>query len=154
MHLTSPAFRNGDVIPKQYTSDGENRSPSLSWRDLPPGTQSIALIVDDPDDSHAPFVHWLLYDVPPTVTNLEEGLARAAELPNGGRQGSNGFQQIGYSGPRLPSGTHHDRFHLYALATKLDLHPGASCDVLDGRIKGHVLEETELKGCYGRSLSS
>src|SRR5258706_15221229 len=106
MKLISPAFRDGEFIPDKYSKEGGNISPPLAWTGMPRVSQSLALIMDDPDAPSGVFVHWLLYDIPPTVTELDEGIPPKPTLPNGARQGRNGFVDLGYGGPQPPSGNH------------------------------------------------
>jgi len=150
LKLASRAFSDGQPIPVKYTCDGEGVSPPLSWTDAPHATKSLALIMDDPDAPMGLFTHWLLYDVPTNVTELNEGLPPTETLPNGARQGRNGFRKIGYGGPCPPSGTHRYFFHLYALDTDMRLPSGAARQTLEAALKGHVLEQTELMGTYQR----
>src|SRR6185295_14813947 len=103
---------------------------------------------DDPDAPSGLFVHWLLYRIPAKTTNLEENMAAIAELPNGARQGRNGFGDLGYGGPQPPSGTHRYFFHLYALDVLLTLAPGISRAELDRALDGHVIEEAQMMGRY------
>jgi Raf kinase inhibitor-like YbhB/YbcL family protein len=148
LKITSKAFANGEMIPSKYTCDGPNTSPALTWSGLPEGTKELALIVDDPDAPSGLFVHWVIYHISPTITELEEGIPPAETLPNGARQGTNGFHKIGYGGPCPPSGTHRYFFHLYALNTQLALHAGASRADFDAAMSGHTLEKAELMGRY------
>jgi Raf kinase inhibitor-like YbhB/YbcL family protein len=148
MELTSPGFANNDAIPNKYSKEGGNVSPPLTWRDIPAKTKSLALIVDDPDAPSGLFVHWVLYGISPDTTNLDEGQPSTPTLPNGGRQGRNGFGDVGYGGPQPPSGTHRYFFHLYALDTELDLPAGASRQELDRAMKGHVLEQAQFMGRF------
>ncbi len=148
MKLSSSAFEHEGVIPGKYSKEGGNISPPLAWLEAPPATKSLALIVDDPDAPSGLFVHWLVYGISPEVTALEEDLPATPKLPNGARQGRNGFGEVGYGGPRPPSGTHRYFFHLYALDTVPDLPAGVSRQELDKAIEGHVLEEAQLMGRY------
>ncbi len=121
--LTSPAFIEGGAIPSSYTCEGTDRSPTLAWIGVPPGTQSLALIVDDPDapDPRAPkmtYVHWVLYNLPADAHGLPEAVA-AAQLPPGTREGRNDWKRTGYGGPCPPIGRHRYFFKLYALDTRL-----------------------------------
>lgn len=150
LKLMSTAFRPGEMIPDQYSRKGGNLSPPITWSGVPVETQSLALVVDDPDAPSGLFVHWLVYDIPPGEQGLAEGQPAAEELANGERQGRNGFGDVGYGGPQPPSGTHRYFFHLYALDTELSVPAKASRNDLDAAIRGHVLEETELMGRYGR----
>src|SRR5581483_1071803 len=148
--LSSTAFPNGGDIPKKYTCDGADVSPELSWSNPPAGTQSFALIVEDPDAPAGTWTHWVLYDLPPDTTALEENVPKVDQLPNGARQGRNDFRKIGYGGPCPPSGKPHRYFfRLYALDRKLGLKPGATKDEVQAATKGHILGEAELKGKFG-----
>ena len=152
--LTSPAFRHGEPIPPVHTCQGRDVSPALAWSGVPPGTRSLALVVDDPDapDPAAPkrtWVHWVLYDIAPTAPGLPEGVARAA-LPAGTREGRNDWKRAGWGGPCPPVGRHRYFFHLYALDAVLpELHP-ANRAHLDAAMAGHVLEEAQLMGTYAQ----
>ena len=148
LQLTSSAFRHEGTIPDKYSKEGGNISPPLSWSGVPEKAKSLALIVDDPDAPSGLFVHWLVYAIPPHLAKLGEDLPATATLADGLRQGRNGFGDIGYGGPRPPSGTHRYFFHLFALDTELDLAPGARREELDRAIQGHVLEEAQLMGRY------
>jgi len=148
LELLSPAFSSGGAIPEEHSKDGGNNSPPLVWSDTPETTRSFALIVDDPDAPSGVFVHWLLYDIPSTAAGVESRMPRVEELPDGSRQGTNGFGDLGYGGPRPPSGTHRYFFHLYGLDDVLDLEPGEDREALERAMKGHILEEAELMGTY------
>lgn len=152
--LTSSAFAAGGDIPAMYTCDGNDISPPLSWSRIPPGTNSLALIVDDPDAPNpaAPqrtWVHWVLYNLPHNCTGLSEGL-RTADLPRGAREGRNDWQRTGYGGPCPPIGRHRYVHKLYALDAMLpDLeHPTKSA--LEQAMQGHVIARAELIGLYQR----
>jgi Raf kinase inhibitor-like YbhB/YbcL family protein len=149
--ITSPAFLDGQNIPRECTADGHNRSPALAWHDPPPGTTSLALICEDPDAPRGTFTHWVLYNLPPDARSLPEGLSTEATLPDGAAQGANGFGKVGYGGPSPPPGKpHRYYFKLYALDVRLDPHPGMTRNQLLAAMKGHVLAEGELMGKYGR----
>ncbi len=148
LKITSRAFQNEGVIPDRYSKQGGNISPPLAWTGVPEGTRGLALIVDDPDAPSGTFVHWLIYGLPPMSGELEEHVPATEELPNGARQGINGFGELGYGGPQPPSGTHRYFFHLYAVDTDLDLPPRLSRQELDGALHGHVLQEAQLMGRY------
>lgn len=150
MHVESRAFQAGRPIPEQYACDGPNVSPELHWQDLPEGTESLALLCDDPDAPRKVWVHWVLYDLPPETRGLPERLPSAPTLPMGGTQGRNDFGELGYGGPCPPSGTHRYVFHLYALDRRLGLEPGATKKQLLEAMQGHVLAEAELVGTYTR----
>ncbi len=153
--LSSPAFTHNGSMPARLTCDGRDVSPELHWSGLPDGTRSLALIVDDPDapDPTAPrmtWVHWVLYNIPPSVAGLPEGVA-SRELPPGTREGLNDWSRTGYGGPCPPIGRHRYFHKLYALDTVLpDLGKPVRA-VVDQAMKGHVLASTELVGTYQRS---
>ena len=153
LELTSTAFKAGERIPSRYTCEGEDVSPPLAWRGVPAGAQSLVLICDDPDSSNGPWSHWVLYHIPADKKDLEEDVSPDARLPWGGAQGRNDFGNSGYGGhcPSPPGSTHHYYFRLYALDEDLGLPPGATRQQMLDRIKGHVLDETELMGIYSRS---
>jgi Raf kinase inhibitor-like YbhB/YbcL family protein len=151
IELTSTAFREGQPIPRQYTADGKNVSPALHWNDPPPGTQSHALICEDPDAPRGTFCHWVLFNLPPESRELREAVPPQAALPNGAVQGTNGFGKAGYGGPSPPPGKAHRYFYkLYALDGHLDLRASATRDQLLAAMKGHVLDEGQIMGTYGR----
>jgi len=149
--LTSPAFSSGGEIPKVHTCDGADRSPALRWSDVPAGTKGFALIADDPDAPVGTWVHWVLYDLPGTATELPQAVVPAETLADGGKQGVNDFRKTGYGGPCPPPGKPHRYFfRLYALDAATGLRPRATkADVLQA-IEGHVLEQAELMGTYQR----
>jgi len=153
MHLYSPEFLTGTFIPFKYTCDGENYSPPLTWQDPPAGTQSFALIVDDPDAPHGMFTHWVFYNLPADLRQLPEKVPHQDALPDGSRQGKNDFEQVGFGGPCPPNGTHRYFFKLHALDQLLDLAPGASKEEVLQAMRGHVLGAAELMGLYGSANS-
>jgi hypothetical protein len=150
--LTSPAFSHNGQIPKQYTCQGDDVSPALAWDDLPEGTKSLALIVDDPDapDPAAPqrtWVHWVLYNIPPGASGLKTAIEPAA-LPPGSREGKNDWKRTGYGGPCPPIGRHRYFHKLYALDVTLpDLKQPTKAE-LEKAMKGHVIGKIELMGTY------
>jgi len=149
--ISSTSFPNGADIPKKFTCDGADVSPEFSWTEPPVGTQSFALIADDPDAPAGTWTHWILFDVPPATTSLPEGVSKIDELPGGERQGRNDFRKIGYNGPCPPPGKpHRYSFKLYALNGKLNLKPGASNQELEQAMQGHILGKTEWVGRYKR----
>jgi len=147
--VTSTAFNDGELIPKKYTCDGENVSPPLAWADVPANAKSIALIVDDPDAPGKTWVHWVVYDLPTSVTSLSENAAKAEQL-GGGKQGTNDFKKIGYGGPCPPSGAHRYYFKLYALNAETSLNPGATKEQLLQAMAGHIIAQGQLIGRYKR----
>ena len=151
LELASTVFQPGGTIPKKFTCDGPDVSPALAWSDAPAGTQSFALIMDDPDAPVGTWVHWVLYDLPAETHELAEGVAKQEELPDGARQGRNDFRRIGYGGPCPPPGpAHRYFFKLYALDQKLGLTARATKADVEKAMKGHILAQGELMGRYGR----
>ncbi len=148
--LTSDAFSYGQPIPREYTCDGDDLSPPLAWTGVPEGTQSLAIICDDPDAPLGTWVHWVVYDLPPDVAALEAGIEPSEYLPAGGIHGVNGWRNLGYGGPCPPSGSHRYHFALCALDTVLALDPGESKKDVLRAMEGHVLAQTELMGTYTR----
>jgi Raf kinase inhibitor-like YbhB/YbcL family protein len=156
--LRSDAFPEGTTIPAKYTCDAENISPPLSWSGEPIKAKSFVLICDDPDAPVGTFTHWLVYNLPPQLTELPEGLPPRETvpltLPDGSTrdalQGKNDFGKIGYGGPCPPGGTHHYIFRLYAMDSMLAVKPGASRAGLLTAMKGHILAQGRLMGTYSR----
>jgi Raf kinase inhibitor-like YbhB/YbcL family protein len=151
LKLQSAAFKHGGAIPTEYTCDGPDKSPMLEWSGLPPGTGSLALIVDDPDapDPKAPkmtYVHWVVYDIPTSETGIAKG-----GTPKGALDGKNDWKKTGYGGPCPPIGRHRYFFKLYALDAMLGDLGSPTKDQLLEAMKGHVLGQTELIGTYQRS---
>lgn len=150
--IKSTAFAPNGPIPTKYTCEGEDVSPPLEWSGVPERAKSLALIVDDPDapDPAAPkmvYVHWVLYDLPPSTTGLPEGVT-TAQLPKGAREGKNDPGKTGYSGPCPPIGRHRYFFKLYALDTMPgDLGRPTKAD-LEAAMRGHVIEQAEVVGTY------
>lgn len=151
IQLTSSAFTEGSPIPVKYTCDGQDLSPPLKWSDLPQGTWSIALIADDPDAPAGTWVHWVLYNLPATISELLQGLPTGEIILGGAAQGRNDFRRIGYGGPCPPRGNAHRYFFkVYALDTDLGLKPGATKNELLRAMEGHILTEGQLMGTYMR----
>ena len=155
IRIHSEAFGADGPIPAKYTADGRNDSPPLRWSNLPPGTQELALIVEDPDAPRAePFVHWVMYKIPSDAAGLPESLPQGTKLktPIGALQGKNSLGDIGYDGPAPPRGhgTHHYHFHLYALDKPLEVEPGLDNKALIAAMSGRILDDGELVGTYER----
>jgi len=152
--ITSTAFEAGKPIPQKYSGNGEDLSPPLAWSNVPEGTKELALICDDPDAPMGTWTHWVLYKIPADTQGLLEGVPRekTLKMPPGAVQGVNswGSDNIGYRGPKPPSGTHHYHFKLYALDAPVNLPPGADKKTLLKAIKDHVLADGELIGTYAR----
>jgi len=148
--VKSTAFKDGGAIPTKYTIDGFNISPPLEWSSAPKNTVSFAIIVDDPNAPSGTFTHWVLFNMPATVTGLPEGMPSIETLGNVAKQGTNDGGKIGYMGPAPPSGTHRYRFKVYALDTKLQLKSGSHVSDLSAAMQGHILAEGMLTGTYTR----
>jgi hypothetical protein len=150
LKLTSTAFAEGQDIPRRHTCDGEDVSPPLAFAGLPQGTESLALICDDPDAPVGVWVHWVLFNIPPDADALPEAIPAEKELANGARQGRNDFRHIGYGGPCPPRGSHRYFFTLYALDCWLELPAGVDKAQLLKAMQGHILAESRLMGRYRR----
>jgi len=150
IEIRSSGFEDGDAIPTRYTCDGPDVSPPLSWDSVPDGTESLALIADDPDAPRGKFVHWVIYNLPPDTRRLPEDIPNQPTLPSGAVQGVNGAGGVGYMGPCPPSGTHRYFFKVYSLDTGLDLGGRATKDDLMRAMEGHVITEGRLMGTYQR----
>ncbi len=149
--LSSPAFDEMQAIPGKYTCDGEDVSPQLAWNIVPEGTQSWALVMDDPDAPVGVFTHWLIFDLPPNMQELPEGVPNEEQLAAGGKQGKNDFGRVGYGGPCPPAGKpHRYRFHLYGLDRFTGLKPDISKQQLLDAIEGHIVDSAQLTGKYQR----
>jgi len=157
IEITSPAFADNEPIPMKYTQDGQNISPPLVWTEVPFETRELAMIIEDPDAPRPhpnPFIHWVIYKIPPDVTGLSQAMSSDAILsvPAGATQGKNSANKIGYVGCAPPPGDkpHHYHFRLFALDQPLNLAPGATRDELRSAMSGHVLDEGDLVGTYQR----
>lgn len=145
MTITSSAIQaNGNILP-QYTADGANMSPPLTFSEIPIEAKSLVLIVDDPDAPSGTFTHWVLFDMPPSILAIPEN-----EMPQLGKRGTNDFGEVGYGGPQPPSGTHRYYFRLYALDTMLELPEGVERQEVEQAMEGHVLQNAELVGLYSK----
>lgn len=155
LSLTSPAFRHGQAVPRKHSGDGDDVSPALQWTGAPQDTRELALIVDDPDaPTPEPWVHWVIYGIPATQTQLPEGIATVERLsvPPGAVQGLNSWNSVGYRGPAPPKkhGVHHYHFRIYALDAPLSLPPRLTKQELLEAMDGHILAQAELIGTYER----
>jgi Raf kinase inhibitor-like YbhB/YbcL family protein len=150
--LKSSAFDNGGEIPSRYTCEGEDISPPLVWTDVPETARSLVLIIDDPDapDPKAPkmiWVHWVLFNIPPDVSGLQEAIVQT-KLPPGMVEGLNDWKRIGYGGPCPPIGRHRYFHKLYALDTVLEGMNTPTKTKIEAAMKGHIIAQTELMGTY------
>ncbi|MBE0410767.1 MAG: YbhB/YbcL family Raf kinase inhibitor-like protein [Anaerolineales bacterium] len=151
LHLRSNDFNENETIPRRFTCDAENLSPSLTWSGAPGETRQFTLIVDDPDAPRGTWVHWVVYAIPANVTSLPEGVTKMAFIEDVGKQGINDFQEIGYDGPCPPPGpAHRYFFKLYALDTEIDLPLGATKAEVEEAMRDHILSSTQLVGYYSR----
>lgn len=151
LKLTSPAFEEGGVIPRNFACTGANTSPQLGWTEPPDGTQSFALIFNDPDASSRGFVHWIVYNIPGDARSMQAEVPPGPQIHDTAVHGSNGWGRLDYGGPCPPEGsTHNYLFTLYALDSILDLEPGATKDELLGTMDGHVLAEASLSATFSR----
>ena len=150
--LTSSAFAEGAPIPEEYTCQGKDRSPPLKWSGAPAQVKSLALIMDDPDAPTGTWVHWVLYDLAPSMTELPEGLSAKEHIAAGsGKEGVNDFKRLGYGGPCPPPGKPHRYFFkLYALDITLDLKAGAKKKDLERAMEKHILAQGQLMATYKR----
>jgi len=146
MKVFSTAFENNKSIPTIYSCQGENKIPPLSFSDIPKNTKSLVLIVDDPDAPMGTFVHWVVYNIPPTTPGVKEG----EEIP-GSTYGKNGAGQMSFIGPCPPTGTHRYFFKLYALDSALSIEKGADKSAVEKAMQGHILEEAQLIGLYKKN---
>ncbi len=150
--ITSPAFVHQGEIPIRYSCEGKDVSPPLEWTDPPAGTESFALIIDDPDapDPAAPrmiWVHWVLYNLPTDVRRLPEAVSRSA-LPPGTCEGTNDWKRPGYGGPCPPTGRHRYFHKIYALDTVLPALGDPTKAAVEKAMAGHILGKAEIVGTY------
>jgi len=146
--LKSSAFTDGQAMPRDYTGDGADDSPPLTWGNVPPGTVELALIVEDPDAPNGDFVHWVAFGMSASMTALKQGVS--PQEP-GFVQGRNDFGHVGYRGPALPPGkVHHYHFRLMALDRATGLSPNADKGALRQAVRGHIIAEAKLSGTYQR----
>lgn len=147
IQVSSTAFPSNADIPAKYSCSGDDVQPALSWSGVPSNAQSLALIVEDPDAPGGTFTHWVAYDLPAKTSGIGEGAA----LPPGASAGRNDFRTSGYRGPCPPPGQpHHYHFRIFALDQPLGLKAGATRDDVLDAMKGHVLDQGELVGTFGR----
>jgi Raf kinase inhibitor-like YbhB/YbcL family protein len=155
LEISSPNIADNGEIPKQYTCDAKDVSPPLEWTGIPDNTKSLVLIVDDPDapDPAAPkmtWVHWILYNIPPTTNKLQENI-NAKNLPEGTKAGLNDWKRTGYGGPCPPIGRHRYFHKLYALDTVLSDLDTPTKQQLEAEMKGHIIGQAQLVGTYSRA---
>jgi Raf kinase inhibitor-like YbhB/YbcL family protein len=146
LSLESSSFKSNTSIPTKYSCDGSDISPQLSWSGAPDKTQSLALILSDPDAPSGTFYHWILYNMPKKMTSLQEAIS---SLPAGTQIGKNSRGNMSYNGPCPPKGaTHRYIFTLYALDTTLHLAAGTDAEKLIEAMQTHILGQTSLQGTF------
>jgi hypothetical protein len=145
--LTSPSVIEGHSIPDIYTDAGLNVSPPLVWSSVPSGTKSLAIVMDDLDPKI--FNYWIMFNIPPELREVPEGVPAQGQLADGAMQGKNSYMKIGYQGPHKSSPFHRYIFYIYALDQRLDLGAGISRNMLFDAMEGHVLDEGNLTAIYG-----
>ncbi|NQU77528.1 YbhB/YbcL family Raf kinase inhibitor-like protein [Candidatus Falkowbacteria bacterium] len=146
LKISSPTFEHEGAIPSKYTCDGDNVSLPLTFSEVPEGTKSLVLISDDPDAPNGDWVHWLVWNIKPQITEIAEN-----SVPEKAVEGKTSFGSTGYGGPCPPSGKHRYFFKFYALDAILDLGPSAGKGELLEAMDGHVVGEAELVGTYERN---
>lgn len=145
MKIRSTSFKNNEFIPSRYTCDGKNISPPLIFEGIPEGAVSLVLIVDDPDASGRIFTHWVVYNIDPGLRDIPENNFHGNEF-----HGKNSFENLDYSGPCPPSGTHRYFFRLYALDSMMTLYK-PDIEELQSAMEAHIVDSAELVGLYHRS---
>ncbi len=149
LSLSSPAFANGQPIPQKFSCQGDNVSPALAWSGVPAAARSLALVVEDPDAPGSTVIHWVIYNIPPSLTGLPEKVLPGSQVEGIGTQGPDSSGTVGFTGPCPPSGSaHHYYFRLYALDLNPDLPAGLSADGLQQQMSGHILAQAEWMGTY------
>ena len=144
MKIASPAFENKQRIPSKFSCEGQDINPALVIDGIPNGTKSLALVVDDPDAPMGTWVHWVVYDIPPGTSKIDEN-----SVP--GKEGQNDFGRARYGGPCPPSGTHRYFFKIYALDTLLNLKGNVDKKTLERAMDGHLLDKAECVGSYTKT---
>jgi Raf kinase inhibitor-like YbhB/YbcL family protein len=149
--FSSPAFDSGEAIPIEFTCDGEDKSPPLRWSEVPDGTRSLAIILDDPDAPGRIFRHWSVYNIPSGTRSLSAGQQNTQKLKDSTRQGQNEFGRIGYGGPCPPQGQEHEYvFFIYALSEPFEIEDGATPQQVSEELRGRVVATGSFSGMYAR----
>lgn len=146
MHIVSPAFEDSKSLPVAYTCDGVGHNPPLSFSQIPLQAKSLVLFIEDPDAPGGTFIHWVLYNIAPTHTRIEEN-----HIPEEALEGLNSAGRIGYIPPCPPSHIHHYIFRLFALDTTLTLPEGSSKEEVMENMQNHIIEQAEIVGLYGKA---
>lgn len=149
MKILSSAFKNNTNIPSKYACDGDDVNPPLEFIDIPEKAKSLVLIIDDPDAPTKTWVHWVVYNISPNATGVDEN-----SVPKNGIEGMTDFGKPGYGGPCPPSGTHRYFFKLYALDIVLDLPEGATKQMVEQKMQGHIIDQSELIGLYSKEYNN
>jgi Raf kinase inhibitor-like YbhB/YbcL family protein len=144
LRLKSKDFEDNTMIPRKFTCDGDDVSPQLSWEDVPEGTKSFALSIEDPDAPMGTFIHWLVHDIPKDVAGFDQG-----SIARGSRQVTNDFRKQDYGGPSPPSGTHRYIFTVYAL--DIEHLEGVNRKNFFDLVKKHTIDKAKLIGLYKRT---
>ncbi len=145
LKVTSPAFGNNKTIPSKYGCDGSNVNPAVKIENVPPGAKSLALIFDDKDAPRGTYVHWVLWNIDPSVREIHEN-----SVPEGAIQGANDFKENAYGGPCPPTRLHKYALFVYALDVRLNLEPKSGKVDLEKAMKGHIIAQGQLMGVYKR----
>lgn len=143
LKLTSPVFENNSPLPPRYTCDRENINPPLSIRNVPQGTKSLALLLDDQDAPRGSYVHWIVWNIDPETKDIKED-----SVPENAVEGTNDFKKRNYGGPCPPTRAHRYVFKLYALDIRLSLENSSTKAALEKAMKGHILAQTQLLTSY------
>jgi len=146
--ILSSVFGDGKKIPARYTCDGLNISPPLRIEGVDPKAKGMAIVMDDPDAPMGVWDHWVIWNIDPKMSKIEEGVPNEEDVLGNAVQGANTAGMIGYMGPCPPSGTHTYRFKLYALDTTIDLKSGSTKKMLEKAMEGHIIQEALLRGLY------
>jgi Raf kinase inhibitor-like YbhB/YbcL family protein len=141
--VNSPAFEAGSAIPAQYSRRGGNQNPPLAFVNLPAGTKSLILVMNDPDAPDGNWIHWIVANIPPDVAQLPAG-----KLPAEAVVGTNSWGAARYDGPQPPSGTHRYVIRAYALDARLPLEPGFAFASLETALRGHILAQAQIEGTF------
>ena len=152
MKFYSPAFEDRADIPEKYTCDGADISPPLKWADIPEGTKTLALICDDPDAPGGVWDHWIMFNINPEMTGLDEDVPKEFDPFRGVAHGINSWGNSYYGGPCPPFGQHRYYFKLYALDARVNLKPGANKAALVRAMEGHILGQSYFFGVYTRKM--
>lgn len=149
--VRSPAFAENETMAKSYTCDGIDESPPLAWSGIPRGTKTLALVVSDPDAPSGVFTHWVVYNLPSSVTALPTNIPHGLQAIDGSLQAVNDFQQVGYNGPCPPPGPpHHYHFQVFALDDMLTFRGDVTGDAVRAAMHGHILASGETVARFGR----